>query len=281
MSTIRTPHIAVRVLVHAVVYLGAATMLLPLLWMVLTSLKTDLEAANAPTWGTLLPSAPQWGNYLKAVRAAELDRFYWNSTLAAVLTMVLGVAHNALAGYAFAKLRFAGKRILFGLSLATMMVPIQVYFIFAYIICSKLGFVDNIQALIVPFLASGFGVFYIRQAMNAVPDSLIEAGRLDGMTEFDIFWYVARPIIWPAIGSLGIFTFVFSWNNLFWPLIVVDSERSKTLPLAIADLSAGQYVDSWPVQMAAGTILIVPLVVVFFLLQRAFVQGVAGTGLKE
>ena len=281
MSAVRKPNIAMRLAVHAAVYLGAASMLLPLLWMVLTSLKTDLEAAQAPTWGTLLPSSPQWGNYAEAVQAANLDRFYWNSTAAAVLMTVLAVAHNSLAGYAFAKLRFAGQRVLFGLSLATMMVPIQVYFIVTYIVCSKLGFVDNIQALIVPFLASGFGIFYIRQAMNAVPDSLIEAGRLDGMTEFDIFWYVARPIIWPAVASLGIFTFVFSWNNLFWPLIVVDSERSKTLPLAIADLSAGQYVDSWPVQMAAGTILILPLVVVFFLLQKAFVQGVAGTGLKE
>ena len=103
----------------------------------------------------------------------------------------------------------------------------------------------------------------LRQAMEAVPDSLIEAARIDGMREFDTFWYVARPIVWPALVSLGVFTFVFSWNNFFWPLIVVDSERSKTLPLAIADLSAGQYVDSWPVQMAAGTILIVPLIVVF------------------
>lgn len=281
MSRNRLPPLWVRISVHALVYLGAATMLLPLLWMVLTSLKTEVEAAAAPSWSSLLPTRPQWHNYIEAIRAADLDRFYWNSTAAAVLTMVLGVAHNALAGYAFAKLRFAGQRILFGLALATMMMPIQVFFIFAYIICSKLGFVDNIQALIVPFLASGFGIFYMRQAMHAIPDSLLEAGRLDGMSEFDLFWYVARPIIWPAIASLAVFTFVFSWNNLFWPLIVVDSEHSKTLPLAIADLSAGQYVDSWPVQMAAGTILILPLVVVFFILQRAFVQGVALTGVKE
>lgn len=281
MSDVRTPPLPVRLAVHALVYAGAATMILPLAWMVLTSLKTNAEAARAPTWRTLLPADPQWGNYLEAVRAADLDLFYWNSTVAAVLTTALAVSHNALAGYAFAKLRFSGKRVLFGLTLATMMAPIQVYFIVTYIICARLGFVDNIQGLIVPFLASGFGVFYMRQAMEAVPDSLIEAARIDGMREFDTFWYVARPIIWPALVSLGVFTFVFSWNNFFWPLIIVDSERSKTLPLAIADLSAGQYVDSWPVQMAAGTILIVPLVVVFLLVQRAFIRGVAGTGLKE
>jgi len=281
MSALRAPPLLMRVLVHAVVYLGAATMLVPLAWMVLTALKSESEAALAPTWSTLLPSSPRWGNFVEAVRAADLDRFYLNSTIAAVLTTVLAVSHNALAGYAFAKLRFAGKRVLFGLTLATMMVPIQVYFIIAYIVCARLGFSDNIQALIVPFLASGFGVFYMRQAMQAVPDSLIEAARIDGMREFDTFWYVARPIVWPALVSLGVFTFVFSWNNFFWPLIVVDSERSKTLPLAIADLSAGQYVDSWPVQMAAGTILIVPLIVVFLFVQRAFVRGVAGSGLKE
>lgn len=281
MSVLRKPPLVVRLAVHLVVYAGACTMMLPLVWMVLTSLKTRQEAARAPTWSTLLPASPRWENYIDAVLAADLDRFYWNSTVAAVLTTLLAVSHNALAGYAFAKLRFAGKRILFGLTLATMMAPIQVYFIISYIICSRLGFVDNVQALIVPFLASGFGVFYMRQAMQSVPDSLIEAARIDGMREFDTFWYVARPIVWPALVSLGVFTFVFSWNNFFWPLIVVDSERSKTLPLAIADLSAGQYVDSWPVQMAAGTILIVPLIVLFVFVQRAFVRGVAGSGLKE
>src|SRR5690606_18464473 len=161
-----------------------------------------------------------------------------NSIIVAVVTMVVAVAHNALAGYAFAKLRFAGKRILFGATLLTMMLPAQVFFIFAYIIAGGLGYVDNLQAMIVPFLASGFGIFYLRQAISSVPDALLEAGRLDGMREIDLFWVVARPIVWPAISALAIFTFVNSWNNFFWPLIVIDSEEHKTLPLAIADLSA-------------------------------------------
>ncbi len=277
----RRPPMAIVLLVHALVYAGVAAMALPLVWMVVTSLKTEAEAGASPTFATLLPDAPQWVNYARAFESARLERYYLNSTLAAVLTTVLGVAHNALAGYAFAKLRFRGRRVLLGLALATMMVPVQVYFIFAYLLCTWLGYVDSVQALVVPFLASGFGIFYMRQATLAVPDSLLEAGRLDGMSEFELFWHVVRPTVWPAMSALGIFTFVFSWNNFFWPLIVVDSERSKTLPLALADLSAGLYVDSWPVQMAAATIMVVPMVVVYLALQRAFVQGVALTGMKE
>lgn len=275
------PPLALRVLVHAVVWLVALTMLAPFIWMVLTSLKTEPESLQPTTWRALLPRSPQWGNYVRAVREAELGRFYANSLVVAAATTLLAVAHNLLAGYAFCKLRFAGRRILFGLTLATMMLPIQVFFIFAYLIAAQLGYVDNLQALIVPFLASGFGVFYMRQAVSAVPDSLLEAGRLDGMRELDLLWSIVRPIVWPAVTALAIFSFMNSWNAFFWPLIAVDSVQHKTLPLAIADLSAGMYVQSWPVQMAAATVLVLPLVLVFFLAQRAFIRGVAMTGLKE
>lgn len=275
------PPVAVRVAVHAGVYLIALSMLLPFAWMVATSLKSPAEANLPPRLETLLPERPLWSNYAEAMRAASLGDFYEMSLVVAVLTTLLAVAHNALAGYAFAKLRFAGKRIMFGLTLLTMMLPIQVFFIFAYVLCSWMGYIDNVQALVVPFLASGFGVFYMRQAVASVPDSLLEAGRMDGMTEFDLFWIVVRPIVWPAISSLAIFTFMNSWNSFFWPLIVIDSLENKTLPLAVADLASGQYVSSWPVAMAAATILVLPLILVFFVMQRAFVRGVALTGVKE
>lgn len=279
--SLRRPHLAFRWAVHAAIYAAAATMLVPFLWMVLTSLKTDPESAQVPTLTNLLPRIPQWSNYAEAVRAADLERYYLNSVIVAVVTTVLAVFHNALAGYAFAKMRFAGKRILFGLTLATMLLPLQCFFIFAYLICRMLGFMDNLQSLIVPFLASGFGVFYMRQAISTVPDSLLEAGRMDGMGDFDLFWVIARPIAWPAITALAIFSFMNSWNSFFWPLIAVDSLDKKTLPLAVADLASGLYIQSWPVTMAAATILILPLIVIFFLAQRAFVRGVALTGIKE
>lgn len=274
----RTPPVLVRVAVHALVYAGAALILVPFAWMILTSLKTDTEALDP---SRILPRIPQWRNFAKAVESARLDRFYVNSLVAAVLTTVLASAHNALAGFAFAKLRFAGKRVLYGLVLVTMMLPVQVSFIFAYLIAGRLGLVNNVQSLVVPFLASGFGIFYMRQAIESVPDSLLEAGRLDGMTDLDLLWLLVRPTIWPAISALAIFTFVGSWNSFFWPLIVIDTLDHKTLPLAVADLSGGQYIQSWPVRMAAATLLVAPLIVVFLVLQRAFVRGVALTGVKE
>jgi len=227
------------------------------------------------------PASWAWSNYPRAIESARLGQFYANSLVVAGLTTALGVAHNALAGFAFAKLRFPGRRLLFGLTLATMMLPIQVFFIFAYIIAARLGFVDNVQALVVPFLASGFGIFYMRQAVSTVPDALLEAGRMDGMSELEAFWHIVRPTIWPAIAALSIFTFIASWNSFFWPLIVVDSDRAKTLPLAIMELASGRYVQSWPVRMAAATIMTAPLIVVFLVFQRAFVRGVALTGVKE
>jgi multiple sugar transport system permease protein len=273
----RTPPLVLRLLAHALVYALGFTMLLPFAWMVLTSLKTDAEATTA----SALPTHAQWSNYARAVRAARLDEFYLNSTLAGAITMFLAVAHNALAGFALAKLRFRGRTLSLWVVLATMMLPIQVSFIFAYVIAHRLGYVNNLQALIVPFLASGFGIFYMRQAIAAVPDALLEAGRMDGMGDFDLFWLLVRPTVWPAISALAIFTFVASWNGFFWPLIVIDDLQRKTLPLAIADLAAGQYIQSWPVRMAAATILVAPLILIFLLMQRAFVRGVALTGIKE
>ena len=275
------PPRAMQALGHVVAFGVAATMAVPFLWMIATSLKTRSEANQPPTLGTLLPADPQWSNYAEAVRAASLGDFYWMSTTVALVTTVLAVLHNALAGYAFAKLRFAGKRILFGVTLLTMMLPVQVFFVFMYVLCDWLHYVDNFEGLVVPFLVSGFGVFYMRQVMMAVPDALIEASRIDGLGEFSIFWVIVRPIAWPAFSALAIFTFMNSWNSFFWPLVIVDSRENKTLPLAIADLAAGDYVQSWPVIMAAGTILVVPIILVFFLLQRAFIEGMAMTGSKE
>jgi multiple sugar transport system permease protein len=283
VSALRPPSIAVRLLVHAIVYTAAATMVLPFLWMIATSLKTDHEALSSSV--SMLPAGPpsqwNWSSYAEAVRSTRLDRYYINSTIAAGITTLLAGIHNALAGFALAKLRFRGRTVVLWLCLATMMLPAQVSFIFAYLACRYLGYLDSLQAIIVPFLASGFGIFYMRQAVMSVPDSVLEAGRLDGMTNLELFWHVVRPTIWPAIAALGVFTFVASWNNFFWPLIVIDSERYKTLPLAIADLTAGKYVQSWPVRMASATVLTVPLILVFLLFQRAFVRGIALTGVKE
>ncbi|MCL4197994.1 MAG: carbohydrate ABC transporter permease [Phycisphaerales bacterium] len=268
--------------IHLALYALALTMLLPFAWMISTSLKTRGEAINPSP--TLLPSGwPwdwQWGNYAQAWETASLGRYYLNSLLVALVVTVLAGVHNALAGYALAKMRFAGRRAALTLMLLVMMLPAQVSFIFAYVICGWVGYVDNYQALIVPFLASAFGIFYMRQAISTVPDDLLDAGRLDGLRDFEIFLHLIVPSIRPALAALAIFTFIGSWNSFFWPLIVIDSDDLATLPLAVAALSSQYYTDSWPVQMAAATIITLPLIVVFLLFQRAFVEGVTLTGIK-
>lgn len=268
--------------IHLALYALALTMLLPFAWMISTSLKTRGEAINPSP--TLLPAGwPwewQWGNYAQAWETASLGRYYLNSLLVALVVTLLAGVHNALAGYALAKMRFAGCRAAFTLLLLVMMLPAQVSFIFAYVICGWLGYVDNYQALIVPFLASAFGIFYMRQAISTVPDDLLDAGRIDGFSDFEIFLHLIVPSIKPALAALAIFTFIGSWNSFFWPLIVIDSNDLATLPLAVAALSSQYYTDSWPVQMAAATIITLPLIVVFLIFQRAFVEGVTLTGIK-
>lgn len=268
--------------IHLALYTLALTMLLPFAWMISTSLKTRGEAINPSP--TLLPAgAPwdwQWENYAQAWETASLGRYYLNSLLVALIVTLLAGTHDALAGYALAKMRFAGRRAALSLMLLVMMLPAQVSFIFAYVICGWIGYVDNYQALIVPFLASAFGIFYMRQAISTVPDDLLDAGRLDGLRDFEIFLHLIVPSIRPALAALAIFTFIGSWNSFFWPLIVIDSNDLATLPLAVAAFSSQYYTDSWPVQMAAATIITLPLIVVFLIFQRAFVEGVTLTGIK-
>lgn len=283
MSAWSKPAWPIRAAVHAMVYILAATMLVPFAWMCSTSLKTDAEAIDVQQIA-LLPAGSvsdwKWGNYLEAWRLAELGDVYLNSLIVAIVVTVLSVLHNALAGFAFAKLRMTAKRSVFIAMLMTMMLPYQVYFLFAYVLCGWLGYVDHLHALIVPFLASAFGIFYMRQSIITVSNGLLDAGRVDGLTNFELFWHVVLPSIKPAVGALAIFTFMASWNNFFWPLIVIDSQDNFTLPLSVAALSSGLYVQSWPVQMAAATLITLPTIVVFIIFQRIFVQGLALTGMK-
>ena len=276
------PSASVRVAAQVATWAVALLMAAPFAWMVSTSLKSDAEAIGRDlNW---IPAGPasewQWGNYAAAWEQADLGRFYLNSVIVALVVTAVSLVHNALAGFAFAKLRFRGRSALFLVLLATMMLPFQVYFIFAYVICDVLGYIDTLHALIVPFLASAFGIFYMRQSIQSVPESVIEAGRIDGFTDFEVFWHIVLPSVRPALGALAIFTFMWSWNNFFWPLIVIDSGERYTLPLGVAALASGLFVQSWPVQMAAATIITVPTILVFLLFQRWFVAGLALTGVK-
>lgn len=274
------PALAWRLLAHAALYAGGAAVVAPFAWMVLTALKTDAESIGANV--RLLPAGPpaswRWSSFPRAWAEADLGRVYGNSLLVAVSVTLLATAHNALAGFAFAKLRFAGRRVAFAAVLATLLLPYQVWFIFAYVIAGSIGYVDHLHALVVPFLASAFGIFYMRQAISSVPDDVLDAGRLDGFADLDLFVHVVVPLVRPAVAALAIFTFTASWNDFFWPLVAIDSADRATLPLAVARLSSGLYVQSWPVQMAAATIITLPTILLFVVFQRSVVRGVELTG---
>lgn len=273
------PHPLLKLLAHLMAYGLGFTMLLPFVWMVSASLKNNEEVFAWPP--TFIPQTWVWSNYPRAWQVAEIGRYFQNSIIVAVVVTTFSVFFNALAGFAFAKFRFRGRDAVFMGILATMMLPGQVTLIVAYLLIARLGYTNTYQALIVPGLAGAFGIFYMRQTMKSVPDELIDAARVDGFTDFEIFYHVALPLIKPAVSALSIFTFMGSWNAFFWPLIVIDDKSLYTLPLAVNALASQQVVQSWPLLMAATTMIVLPIIFVFLLFQRQFVRGVAMTGLKD
>jgi len=267
-----------RSFVWLLVMAGGLMMVVPFLWMVSTSLKADAEAFRFPP--EILPSSPQWGNYAQAWTTAPFGRFFFNSVVISVSVTLGSLLANSLAAFAFAKYPFRGRDLLFIAILGTMMIPGQVTMIPSFLLLKHLAWLDTYTGLIVPGLASAFGIFFLRQAMLTIPDEFMDAARLDGASELGIFWRVALPLVKPAIATLAVFTFLGAWNDFLGPLIVVKSEEMKTLPLAISALSAGHYVMSWPLLMAGASFVVVPVLVVYLIAQRYFVEGIAAGGLK-
>ena len=270
--------VLVRLSIYLIIAFFGITMVLPFLWMVITSLKEDAQVFSWPPSWIPNPVKPQ--NYVDAWHVASFGRYFINSGIVAVTITVGGLFLNSMAGYAFAKFRFPGRNILFVYVLATMMVPIYATMVPVFILLKTIRSLDSYQGLILPFLATGFGIFLMRQFFQTIPTDLIEAARIDGCSEFRTFMQIVLPISKPPLATLGIFTFMYSWNNFIWPLIVVKSNEMRTVPLAIAALSQGLFVMSWPILMAGASFAITPVLVVFLLFQRFFVRGIALTGLK-
>lgn len=267
-----------RTAIWIIVLAGALMMAVPFLWMVLTSLKTDAEAFLFPP--KPLPASPQWKNYADAMSIAPFGRFFFNSAVISICVTLGSLLLNSLAAFAFAKYPFRGRDVLFIALLATMMIPGQVTMIPSFLLLKHLAWLDTYTGLIVPGLASAFGIFFLRQSMLTIPDDYLDAARLDGASELSIYRRVALPLVKPALATLGVFTFLGVWNDFLGPLIVVKSEEMKTLPLAISALSAGHYVMSWPLLMAGASFVIVPVLIVYLLAQRYFIEGIAAGGLK-
>ena len=268
----------VRVAIWLLVAAGGVTMVIPFLWMVSTSLKTDAGAFAYPPH--LAPWPPRWSNYVEAWRIAPFGRFFFNSLVVSLTVTGTSLLLNSLAAYGFAKYRFRGRDVLFLALLGTLMIPYQVTMIPTFLLLKALGWLDTYAGLTVPGFASAFGIFFLRQYMLTIPDDYLDAARIDGAGEMAIYARIVLPLAKPALATLAIFTFLGSWNDFLGPLIVVKSDEMRTLPLAISALSAGHYVMSWPLLMAGACFVVVPVLVVYLFAQQYLVEGIAIGGLK-
>jgi multiple sugar transport system permease protein len=267
--------------VYLLLTLIALAMLAPFGWMLSTSLKPYDEIYLYPP--RLLPSSPVWENYPRAWRYAPFDRFVLNSLLVATLVTVGELLTSSLAGYVFARMRFPGRDRLFLLYLGTMMIPTQVTLVPLYIVMRQLGWLNSYYALIVPWLASAYGTFLMRQYMLTFPRELEDAARVDGANHPTIYARIILPQCGPVLATLGILTFLSNWNSFLWPLVMTSAERMRTVPVGLAyftSIPENVGLPQWQLFMAAATFSMLPTLFVFLLGQRYFVRGISLSGLK-
>jgi len=268
-----------QALAYIALVLVAIVMFIPFLWSITTSLKTNPEAALFPP--TLLPRAPTLDAYQRVLTGAPFFRWFANSAIVAALVVACRGMFCTMAGYAFARMKFPGRDMLFMLVLATMMVPATVLFVPRYIVVLNLGLVNSLNAMWVPFMVDAFGVFLMRQFFQSIPYELEEAARIDGASRFRMFWQVILPLALPAVATLCIVAFQGSWNNFIDALIFISgSNRDNfTLPLGLAQFQNFYYTD-WPVVMAMAVLTPIPIAIVYLFFQRYWVEGVTHTAVK-
>lgn len=265
-----------RLLLHVVLLLGSVVMLLPFLWMLSTSLKLPRDIFTfPPVW---IPNPIAWSNYAQTWRAMPFGRFYLNSFVVATSVTVLQLLTSSLAAFAFARLRFRGRGAIFLLYLATLMVPFQVTMLPNFILMRYLGWYNSYQALILPPAFSAFSTFLMRQFMLGIPLDLDEAARMDGASSWRIWWQVILPLSGPVLAALAIFTFLNSWNDFLWPLIITDSLDMRTLPVGLSAFQ-GQYGVRWNLLMAGSVIAMLPVLIVYMIGQQYFIRGITLTGM--
>ena len=266
-------------LLYTVVTLGFVAVVTPFVWMILGSFKGQGELLRVPpTWW---PETATLDNYRSLFSEESFLRYFFNSTVVAVVITVANVTFCSMVGYALAKLKFRGKKLVFGLVMGTLMVPGMVTFVPLFVLVANLGLVDTYPGLILPFLVTPFGVFLMRQFIIDLPDDLLDAGRIDGAGELRIFRQIILPLCGPGLAPLGILTFLGSWNNFLWPLVVAQTQDHYTLPVALALFSQNQQViPNYGVLLAGATVVVVPVLIVFLIFQRRFIEGIATTGIK-
>jgi putative chitobiose transport system permease protein len=257
----------------------ASLMLFPLLWLLSTALKSaDENIFQSPP--QLLPSHPTLENIITVWQSNDFGRYLFNSSVVAILSVIINLIFCALAAYPLARLEFKGREIIFTIVVSTIMIPFQIVMIPLYIIAVQLGLVNSYLGVILPNLASAFGIFLLRQAFQSVPKELEEAARMDGCWEIGIWWSVMLPAIRPTLVTLSIFVFIGAWSDFLWPLIVLQDDGYYTLPLGVAKLAEGAFGLNWRLVAAGSVISIAPVLGLFMFVQRYIVPTATSSGVK-
>lgn len=260
---------------YLVLVAGALITLFPFTWMLLTSIKPFAEVFNL----AFLPEAPTLENYATVLGETAFLRWFLNSLLIAGITTLSVLFFDSLVGYTLSKFDFPGKNLIFLLILSTLMIPTEMLVIPWYVGVVDLKLTDTYFSIMFPGLISAFGVFLMRQFFESIPNDMIEAARIDGMNEFGIFWKIALPLVRPALASLAIFTFLGNWNAFLWPLVVIQRPELRTLPVGVA-LFSGEAGTQWGLIMAASSLAVIPVLLVFAVFQKQIIEGIVLTGMK-
>ena len=258
------------ILIHAALIGGSIITIFPLLWMVSASFMPTGEAMMYPP--RLLPSRVTFEHYRDLFTRLDLGRSFLNSSIVAIAVTSISLLVNSMAGYAFAKLRFGGRDKVFALLVGALVIPTQVGMLPLFLMLKSMGLVNTYMGVIIPGLASIFGIFLIRQFMLSIPEELLDAARIDGASEFQIYWSIVLPLAKPILVTLAIFTFMTSWNDFMWPLIVLIDDSRYTLPVSVASL-VGEHVQDTELMMASSVITVLPVLILFLALQRYYIAG--------
>lgn len=266
-----------HLIIHILLIIGVAATIVPFIWMVFTSFKTTGEAMAIPP--TIFPKEFRMDAYKKIIHSLPFGKVYLNTFISTIVTVAGQVLICTMAAYAFARLEFPGKNIIFMIILSVLMVPGQIFLVPQYMVIMKMGLLDTLPALFLPNLFSAFGTFMMRQFFMTIPKELEEAAILDGCNRFQIFGKIMVPLVKSGLSALIIFTAKFAWNDFMWPLIVNTSPEKMTLGPSLSTLQ-GQYTTDYPAQMAGAVMAVIPIIILFFVFQKQFVEGVAQSGIK-
>ncbi len=265
-------------LVHIILLFGAIWMMLPFFWMVSTSLKTQDEALKFPP--TIIPGSLVFDNFIEAFKQVNFTRYFINTIIMTTGAVLIVYFTTVLSAYAFARLNFPGRELLFMLFLAMMMIPMPVYLAPSYVILSKLKFIDTFFALIIPWGVNIFAIFLLRQHFKSLPQELFDAAKIDGLTHWQIIRYVVLPLSKPVIVTIGIFEIITNWNSFLWPLIVTHSDSMRTIQTGLAYFAQAESTN-YPLLCAASTFTTLPLIILYFFVQNQIMESYARSGLKE